>query len=84
MIGDGFGEEGFTSAGSAVEDDAFGWFNAHFFVKLRVQEGEFDGFADFLDLGFETANVCVGFRGGFVEFHDGDERVGVVSEDAND
>jgi hypothetical protein len=36
LVRDGFGEEGLACAGYAVEDDALRWFDAHFFVELRV------------------------------------------------
>ena len=44
LVCDGFGEEGFSCSGGAIEDYPLGWTDAHFFVELRMGQGEFDGF----------------------------------------
>jgi len=46
LVGDGFGEEGFSCSWDSVEDDSFGGSDTHFFVEFWVGEGEFDGFLE--------------------------------------
>jgi hypothetical protein len=59
LVGDGFGEEGLAGSWGTVEDDAFGWLDAHLFVQFGVEEGQLDCFPHFLDLLFQPANVCI-------------------------
>jgi len=81
LVGDGFGKKGLAGSGRAVQDDTFGWFDAHLLVEFGMQKGQLDGLADFLDLLFEAADVCVALRRRLVELHHRDKRVGVVGQD---
>ena len=59
-VGDGLGDQGLAAARRAVQQDALGRLEPVFAVQVRVQERQFDGVADLLDLRPQAADVLVG------------------------
>ena len=59
LVCNGLCEESLSCTGSTVENDTLWWLDTHLLVQLRVEQGQLDSFADFLNLLFQTTNVGV-------------------------
>lgn len=55
-----FGEECFSCAWCAVEEDSFWWLDAEPFEEFGVFQGEFYHFSDFFDFFVQASDVFVG------------------------
>mmetsp|Transcript_3239 Transcript_3239/g.6729 ORF Transcript_3239/g.6729 Transcript_3239/m.6729 type:complete len:477 (-) Transcript_3239:80-1510(-) len=84
VVGNGLGEQCFTSSRLPVQNNSLRRFDTDIFVEFRMRKWKLNRLFDFLDLVFETSYIRVAFEWRLIDLHDTDHGIGVIRQYPND